>query len=742
MWCPPARWRARTACSPQGVRQRPGRAGSAAGSWVHAVFALSLAAIPFPSAAADGPASDAERPALLLVGDSTLAPRTGYGDALCRQLSPAWACLNLAKGGRSTLSYRAEGLWQRVLARLRAGQTGVPRVVLIQFGHNDQPGKPGRSTDLSREFPANLARYVEEVRSAGGLPLLGTPLTRRSFKGETLQDDLQPWAEAVRRVAHEEGVPLVDTHAASFARVQALGEAVADTLAVAAKPAEGQPGAGGSNGYDRTHVGARGACLFAALSRPLLARAGPLLAAAFDGAAKAAAEDECLALPLPPPAAAHGLAGELHRGSYTVPGWAVGTQGGRGGRILRVQNLEAAGPGSLRAAVEADGPRTVVFEVGGVIDLQGASLDIRHPFLTLAGQTAPSPGITLIRGQVRVATHDVIVQHLRFRPGAWGRAAKSGGDQDGLSTMGGAHHVIVDHCSFSWATDENLSVSGPRFDGTAPDGWRRATSHAITYSHNLVYEGLSHSVHAKGEHSKGTLVHDNATGVLLHANLYASNRERNALFKGGVHAAMVNNLIFNPGRRAVHYNLHAGEWAGQPWQTGRIALVGNLLRHGPDTTPGLPLFTLGGQGDVELHLRDNVAVDTLGRPVALTAAESPGPARRVDVAAGAPPPARQPYLPPDLRVLPVADLQAQLARAAGARPWDRDAADRQLLAGVAAGRGRIIDDETASTGHPRHGPAEPPRRAFVAADWQLHDMSPRAGWDALFEPPPAPPQGR
>ncbi|HRD96630.1 MAG TPA: hydrolase, partial [Rubrivivax sp.] len=87
-------------------------------------------------------AGAAEPPVVLLVGDSTMAPQTGYGDALCRRLEPAVACLNLARGGRSSLSYRAEGLWERVLARLRAGQPGVPRQVLIQFGHNDQPGKP------------------------------------------------------------------------------------------------------------------------------------------------------------------------------------------------------------------------------------------------------------------------------------------------------------------------------------------------------------------------------------------------------------------------------------------------------------------------------------------------------------------------------------------------------------------------------------------------------------------------
>ena len=80
----------------------------------------------------------------------------------------------------------------------------------------------------------------------------------------------------------------------------------------------------------------------------------------------------------------------------------------------------------MRAALEARGPRLVVFEVGGVIDLQGASLTIRQPFITLAGQTAPHPGVTLIKGALNIATHDVIVQHLAFRPGGWGRPKRSG----------------------------------------------------------------------------------------------------------------------------------------------------------------------------------------------------------------------------------------------------------------------------------------------------------------------------
>ena len=647
----------------------------------------------------------AESPAVLLVGDSTMAPQTGYGNALCARVEPAATCLNLARGGRSTLSYRAEGLWDRVLARLKAGEPGVPRAVLIQFGHNDQPGKPGRSTDLATEFPANLARYVDEARGAGGLPVLLTPLTRRTFKGGELQQDLAAWADAVRAVAREKNVPLIDLNASSGAAVQALGQEQADLLA---------QGPAGSPVFDRTHLGPRGACLFA--EQVLTGLQGMVPSLQVTGPAP-----DCMAVPppaLPPPLK------QANRATFEHPGWAVGTMGGRGGRIVKVTTLKSSGPGSLRAALDAAGPRLVVFEVGGVIDLQGASLTIRQPFITLAGQTAPSPGVTLIKGELNIATHDVIVQHLMFRPGAYGRPKRSGKDHDGISTQGGASQVIVDHCSFSWATDENLSVGGPRFKGVDAVAWRKATSHDITYSHNLIYEGLGESVHEKGEHSKGTLVHDNATGVFLFGNVYASNRERNALFKGGVHAAMVNNLIYNPGKRAVHYNLVAHEWAGQAYETGKVALVANALRHGPDTVAGTPLFALGGHGDVELHLDGNLAVDTQGQAVPQTGRYTSGGARIL--------PAAAPNLPPRLRLLPAERLESELTLAAGARPWDRDPIDFKLLSDVAEGRGRIPDSETESSGYPS-GPRYAPRtRAFDPTQWNLSDMSPREGWESLF----------
>ncbi|MCV2354317.1 hypothetical protein LNV09_09070 [Paucibacter sp. B2R-40] len=446
-----------------------------------------------------------------------------------------------------------------------------------------------------------------------------------------------------------------------------------------------------------------------------------------EPASKPASASQTLALPAADaaPGALRVLA-QLNPASYDILGWAAGTVGGQGGRIIRVRNLKESGPGSYREAVEAEGPRIVVFEVGGVIDMGGKNLTIRHPYLTVAGQTAPKPGITIIKGQTNIATHQVIIQHLMIRPGEFGRAKRSGSDQDGIGTVGapgGAHHVIVDHCSFSWATDENLSASGPRFEGAKPEEWRRNTSHAITYSYNLIYEGLANSVHNKGEHSKGSLIHDNANGILLYANIYASNQERNALFKGGVRAAMVNNLIYNPGAKAVHYNLVAHEWVGREPQTGWVTLVGNVYRQGPDSKPNTPLFALGGVGDVELFLQDNLAVDDVGKPLAQTGLYTASQARILQ--------AGKPYLPDDIQVFPVQKLERELPLAAGARPWDRDPIDFKLLSDVAESRGKIIDSELDNAhGYPRYAPTS---KAFNPAEWQLQDMSPKAGWGSLFQ---------
>jgi hypothetical protein len=396
-------------------------------------------------------------------------------------------------------------------------------------------------------------------------------------------------------------------------------------------------------------------------------------------------------------------------------GWAAHTRGGRGGQLLRVTTLAASGPGSFRAAIEASGPRVVVFEVGGVIDIGGEQLKITEPYLTIAGQTAPPPGITLIRTGIDIAAHDVVIQHIRVRTGTAGMAKRHGWEPDAMGTVGGAYNVIVDHCSLTWAIDENLSSSGPRFVGANVEEWRQHTSHNITFSNNIIAEGLANATHAKGEHSKGSLIHDNVTNILIVGNLYAHNNERSPLFKGGVHGQIINNLIYDPGQRAVHYNLIAAEWGEHPFEIGQIVLLNNVMRAGPSTPPDVALFMLGGSGDVQLYMKENIAVDRIGRPM-------PQTGRYTTSAAAIIPMRTAPPLPENVTLLPAVQVQDAVIANAGATPWNRDEHDWRVIADTIEGRGKVIDSEQEVGGYPNYVASH---QAFDPAAWNMESMTPK-----------------
>ncbi len=398
-------------------------------------------------------------------------------------------------------------------------------------------------------------------------------------------------------------------------------------------------------------------------------------------------------------------------------GPAAHTVGGRGGQILRVTTLAPDGPGSLKAAIETPGPRIIVFEVGGVIDMGRQTISVTHPFLTIAGQTAPGPGITLIRSGLDVKTHDVVIRHLRIYTGVDGQPKRSGWEADTFSTVG-AHNVIVDHCTLMWGIDENMSASGPRFTGKTVAEWRAGTSRNITFSNNLAAEGLADASHPKGEHSKGSLIHDNATGIVFYRNIWAHNVERNPLIKGGAQALMVNNLIYNPQHRAVHYNLMNLEWVGHPYATGEITAVGNVMRGGNDTDAGLPFLMLGGDGDLAYYGQDNLAVDRHGQPLPEFGRYGETQAKLIR--------AKAPLAPlAGYKILPVRDVETSVLASAGARPWARDAEEIRVLFFVAEGRGAVIDDENDVSGYPKV--KEAVRARFVEGDWDLATMEPRSG---------------
>jgi hypothetical protein len=359
----------------------------------------------------------------------------------------------------------------------------------------------------------------------------------------------------------------------------------------------------------------------------------------------------------------------------------VTTIGGLEGTLLRVTTLAADGPGSLRRALEDPRPRLVVFEVGGVIDLQGHSLDVRNPWLTVAGQTAPDPGITLIRGSLSIETHDVLIQHIAVRPGD-GRPGSPHENwaPDALGAhrgnAGPVHHVVFDHCSATWAVDENLSVSGPA--DVDPTSETDVTSHDITLSQCLIAEGLSHATHPKGEHSKGTLVHDGVRNVVIVGCLYAHNRERNPRLKGGTTAIVAANVMYDWGSACVGVGKHGNRKELQPSET---VLAGNVAIAGPDTHTRLFVKSVDPGGRV--FLRENVAVASNGVPIPMTD----------DGVAPLPAPANVPTIHPW-------DAAAQVLRSAGARPARRDPIDARIVRSVIEGSGKIIDSQEQAGGYP------------------------------------------
>ena len=272
-------------------------------------------------------------------------------------------------------------------------------------------------------------------------------------------------------------------------------------------------------------------------------------------------------------------------------GFGAETAGGRGGRIVKVVNLDPAGEGSLRWALEdLHGPRIVVFEVGGVIDLDR---QVRvGGKVTIAGQTAPGEGITVRGGRLVVVGDDVIVRGLRLRPGDGpgqdpsARDAISVGIEDGP-----VRRVIVDHNSLTWATDENAAT------------WYDVSD--VTFSNNIIAEGLSDSRHAKGDHSMGMLIGDGARRVSAIGNLLAHNRHRNPTTKAATEIEILNNLVYNSGPNA----LEIPKGAGGPMTAHA---VGNVFIAGPDTVKRAPI-RLGDAGpDFAYFLADNIG---LTRPI-------------------------------------------------------------------------------------------------------------------------------
>ncbi len=253
-------------------------------------------------------------------------------------------------------------------------------------------------------------------------------------------------------------------------------------------------------------------------------------------------------------------------------GFGAETRGGRGGRVIAVTTLADDGPGSLRAAVEAEGPRIVVFRVAGTITLE-SDLKIENPNITIAGQSAPGGGIAIRYYPLVVAADEVVVRYIRVR---LGDEARTESDAIWLSR---GRNIILDHVSAGWSVDETLSVSARSEDGApALDN--------VTVQWSIIAESLNNSIHGKGAHGYGSLVRGSfGARYSFHHNLWAHHRAR--MPRPGNYLSTEQDPIgpLMDFRNNVFYNW-AGSYSGYDADenaAARYNFIGNYYLTGPNS---------------------------------------------------------------------------------------------------------------------------------------------------------------
>jgi pectate lyase/predicted neuraminidase/lysophospholipase L1-like esterase len=355
-------------------------------------------------------------------------------------------------------------------------------------------------------------------------------------------------------------------------------------------------------------------------------------------------------------------------------GFGTDTKGGLGGSVYKVTNLNNSGPGSLRDAVSS-GNRLVVFEVGGVIDLDGDGISISEDNITIAGQTAPSPGITLIRGNLTARGSDIVVSHIAIQLGT-----DVGGYPDSSNITG--DNVVFDHVSVYWGKDETLSIHGVN---------------NVTLYKCLIAESLQFCGHEDGEHSKGSLINKSPTNLGMIGTLYAHNAMRNPRVDGG-EIFLGNHVVYNwgPGWDHKGDKVHSEEElldCPQCFQkvvsirSGCDAtLVNSVAIQGPDSVA--EYYLAGHNGEGNGYVDGNIIIDPLGNP--LSAVDE----SEISVLSS------PPIWPDGYQPMPADEALYEVLRTAGSRPGDRDAHHARVVRSVAAGDGDIPDSQDEVGGYP------------------------------------------
>jgi len=348
----------------------------------------------------------------------------------------------------------------------------------------------------------------------------------------------------------------------------------------------------------------------------------------------------------------------------------ISTSAGRGGTVHRVTNLSADGAGSLKACVDATGPRVCVFEVSGTISLTG-DLVLRNPNITIAGQTAPSPGIMLRGAGLNVRTSDVLVQHLQVRPGD-DPGGELASNRDGLKISGppGApiRNVVIDHCSFSWSIDELAS---------AWSSWDN-----VSIINSFFAEPLHESLHPEGAHGYGVIFGPVEGNITFANNLISGAKSRNPL-SNSTRTTIVNNVIYNWTNKGVELQSHGA--------VTNNSVVGNVFVRGPQTGSGAPIQVRADStkppAGSKVFISDNHAQGVTSDPWSIVATAF-GTMNLASYKAAAPV-----VWPAGFTTMPTSDgvVLNHVLKFSGSRPADRDTVDTRVVQNVRSGAGGVIN---------------------------------------------------
>ena len=352
--------------------------------------------------------------------------------------------------------------------------------------------------------------------------------------------------------------------------------------------------------------------------------------------------------------------------------------GGRGGVAIKVTNLNDDGPGSLRAALRAKGPRTIIFDTDGIIELE-RELVLRNGRVTIAGQSAPGSGITLRNYGLVVKADDVIIRYIRSRPGS----AKNV-ETDAISVSAG-RNIIIDHCSTSWATDETLTVSPSDKSGLR-------TIDNVTVQWSMITESLNDSIHSKGKHGYGSLVRgSHGARYSFHHNLWAHHQARMPRPGNYVSAEkdptgplfdFRNNVFYNWGGAASGYNADTDSLS-------RYNFINNYYLRGPDSSKSLAFDEANSLA--RAYFSGNFMNGELpSDPWSLVRYEDGR--KRGDNA---------PFLADPVNTQLADEAFESVLQLAGAS-LRRDSVDSRIIAEIKSGAGRLIDRASDVGGWPEH----------------------------------------